>query len=176
MPAPKGNKFWMLRSKHGRDKLFATPELMWKAACEYFEWCENNPLMKEEGFAFQGIVTHEKFPIMRAMTLSGLCFYLNCNEAFFRNFKLQLTADEKDFNAIIHDIETVIFNQKFAGAAAGLLKENIIARELGIADKTNIDVFAATQIQLIRADGQIFSEILGSEEEVKLKELTDGKQ
>lgn len=176
MPAPKGNKFWMLRSKHGRDKLFATPELMWKAACEYFEWCENNPLMKEEGFAFQGIVTHEKFPIMRAMTLSGLCFYLNCNEAFFRNFKLQLTADEKDFNAIIHDIETVIFNQKFAGAAAGLLKENIIARELGIADKTNIDVFAATQIQLIRADGQIFSEISGSEEEVKLKELTDGKQ
>ena len=26
MAAPKGNQFWMLRSKHGRDKLFATPE------------------------------------------------------------------------------------------------------------------------------------------------------
>ena len=29
MAAPKGNQFWMLRSKHGRDKLFATPEALW---------------------------------------------------------------------------------------------------------------------------------------------------
>ena len=43
MAAPKGNKFWMLRSKHGRDKLFATPELLWDAACEYFQWCDENP-------------------------------------------------------------------------------------------------------------------------------------
>ena len=34
---------WMLRSKHGRDKLFATPELLWDAACEYFQWCDENP-------------------------------------------------------------------------------------------------------------------------------------
>ena len=33
----------MLRSKHGRDKLFATPELLWDAACEYFQWCDENP-------------------------------------------------------------------------------------------------------------------------------------
>ena len=38
MAAPKGNQFWMLRSKHGRDKLFATPEALWEAACEYFQW------------------------------------------------------------------------------------------------------------------------------------------
>ena len=40
MAAPKGNQFWMLRSKHGRDKLFATPEALWEAACEYFQWCD----------------------------------------------------------------------------------------------------------------------------------------
>jgi hypothetical protein len=43
MAAPKGNQFWMLRSKHGRDKLFATPEALWEAACEYFQWCDENP-------------------------------------------------------------------------------------------------------------------------------------
>lgn len=42
MAAPKGNQFWMLRSKHGRDKLFATPEALWEAACEYFQWCDEN--------------------------------------------------------------------------------------------------------------------------------------
>ena len=46
MAAPKGNQFWKLRSKHGRDKLFTTPELLWEAACEYFEWIDENPLIQ----------------------------------------------------------------------------------------------------------------------------------
>ena len=41
--APKGNQFWKLRSKHGRDKLFATPDLLWEAACEYFAYCDKHP-------------------------------------------------------------------------------------------------------------------------------------
>jgi hypothetical protein len=35
-------------------------------------------------------------------------------------------------------IEDIIYNQKFEGAAAGLLKENIIARELGLKDQSDI--------------------------------------
>lgn len=132
MAAPKGNQFWKLRSKHGRDKLFASPELMWQAACEYFEWCEEHPLKETKAFAFQGIITTEELPVMRAMTLSQLCFYLNCNEAYFRTFKSQLPKDEKDFNTVIHDIEQIIYNQKFQGASANLLNANIIARDLGL--------------------------------------------
>ena len=40
MGAPKNNQFWKLRSKHGRDKIFKTPKILWEAACDYFEWCE----------------------------------------------------------------------------------------------------------------------------------------
>lgn len=139
MAAPKNNQFWKLRSKHGRDKLFATPELLWEAACSYFQWCEDNPLYEVKGFAFQGTVTKENFPKMRAMTLSGLCFYLHCNEAYFRTFKAQLPEGEEDFNTVIKEIETVIFNQKFQGAAADLLNANIIARDLGLADKSSVE-------------------------------------
>lgn len=138
MAAPKGNQFWKLRSKHGRDKLFATPELLWEAACEYFEWCEQNPLYERKAFSFQGSIITEDMPKMRAMTLSQLCFYLNCNEAYFRTFKAQLPEDEKDFNTVIRDIEQTIYNQKFQGASADLLNANIIARDLGLADKTEI--------------------------------------
>jgi hypothetical protein len=139
MPAPKGNQFWKLRSKHGRDKLFATPALLWEAACSYFQWCEDNPLYEVKGFAFQGTVTKENFPKMRAMTLSGLCFYLHCNEAYFRTFKAQLPEGEEDFNTVIKEIETVIYNQKFQGAAADLLNANIIARDLGLSDKSTVE-------------------------------------
>lgn len=134
MAAPKGNKFWKLRSKHGRDKLFATPDLMWEAACEYFEWCENNPLYETKAFAFKGIITTTELPIMRAMTLSQLCFYLNCSESYFRAFKSTLLETDKDFLTVIEDIEQIIYNQKFQGAAGNLLNSNIIAYDLGMRD------------------------------------------
>src|SRR5438876_12250760 len=124
MAAPKRNQFWKLRSKHGRDKLFATPELLWSEAVLYFKWCDTHPLYESKAFAYQGIVTTATLPKMRAMTLSGLCYFLGVNEAYFRTFKSQLTEGEKDFNTVIIDIETVIYNQKFQGAAADLLNSN----------------------------------------------------
>ena len=139
MGAPKGNQFWKLRSKHGRDKLFATPELLWEAACEYFEWCEENPLQEVKGFAFQGVVTKETFPKMRAMTMSQLCFYLGCSESYFRTFRSTIQEKDKDFLTVIHEIEQTIYNQKFQGASADLLNANIIARELGLSDKQELN-------------------------------------
>jgi hypothetical protein len=139
MAAPKGNKFWMMRSKHGRDKLFASPQLLWQAACEYFQWVTDNPLYETKAFAYQGEVTTKELPRMRAMTLEGLCFYLHCAESYFRVFKMRHEAND-DFVTVITDIETVIRTQKFEGAAADLLNANIIARDLGMTDKQAIDV------------------------------------
>lgn len=140
MPAPKGNKFWQLRSKHGRDKLFATPELMWDSACEYFQWCDDNPLMES--------VVHGKdsniiqVPKMRPYTLHGLCSYLDCNTEYFRQFKAQLSNKDKDkdFSRVITHIEETVYRQKFEGASCGFLNANIIARDLGLADKKDVSV------------------------------------
>lgn len=136
MTAPKGNEYWKNRSKHGRDKLFATPGLMWQAACEYFEWCNKHPWIKNDvvkGGDSAG--TPLKTPTQRPFTLSGLCFYLHCNEAYFRTFKKQLPEGEQDFNTVISDIETIIDTQQFEGAAVGAFNANIISRKLGLTDK-----------------------------------------
>lgn len=134
---PKGNQFWMNRAKHGRDKLFGTPALLWEAACEYFIWVEENPLYETKVFNYQGSIVTEKVPIMRAMTLAGLCFYLNCNEAYFRQFEKD-KEESGDYSTVITDIRTVIYRQKFEGAAGNLLNANIISRDLGLADKKDI--------------------------------------
>ena len=140
MPAPKGNKYWELRSKHGVDKLFTSSKLLWDAAVEYFEWCEENPLLESKAFAYQGEITTATLPKMRALTLSGLCLYLHCNEAYFRQFKSRLTEKDEDFATVITQIEQTIYNQKFQGAAADLLNANIIARDLGLSDKKEMEV------------------------------------
>lgn len=132
-----GNQFWKLRSKHGRDKLFKTPKLLWDAACEYYEWCDSNPLKEQKAFHFQGTTSKENIDKMRAYTLIGLCLYLDCSENYFRNFE-DNNKESKEFMAVITRIRETIYTQKFTGAAADLLNANIIARDLGLVDRKDI--------------------------------------
>lgn len=141
MAAPEGNQFWKLRSKHGRDKIFATPALMWEVACEYFEWCDANPLMEVD---FRGKEAEKvELPKMRAYTMIGLAHYMDVNEVYFNNFEYSLTGKSdqvsKDFNEVIRLIRETVKRQKFEGAAAGFLNANIISRDLGLIDKKEID-------------------------------------
>jgi len=133
-----GNQFWKARSTNGREKLFETPELLWDAACEYFTWCDENPLYESKAFAFQGDISLATLPKMRAYTLDGLCLFLDCSPNYFRAFKSQERIDKEIYVQVIERIERTIYNQKFTGAAADLLNPNIIARDLGLADKSEV--------------------------------------
>lgn len=130
MAAPKGNKFWELRAKHGRDKLFATPELLWEAALEYFNWVDANPITEQLWVGKDGDEKQKKHN--RPYTKEGLCFYLGCDDSYFRQQKLK---DDKDLKTVITRIEQTIYDKKYSGAAVGLYNANIIARDLGLSDK-----------------------------------------
>jgi len=131
MAAPKGSKFWLARSSHGRNPKFKAPDDLWNAACEYFQWAEDNPLQEDRPFAYQGKVIHDPVNKMRAMTLEGLCLYLDIVNSTWLNYK-----KKDNFLTVTTKIENVIKSQKFAGAAADLLNPNIIARDLGLKEHT----------------------------------------
>lgn len=158
MAAPKENQFWKIRSKHGRDKLFETAELLWEAACEYFNWCDAHPWYRNEPIKSGDMAgSVMKVNIARPYTLTGLCIYLGCNSAYFRQFKASISGKEEGFSTIIENIEQIIYTQKFEGAAVGAFNANIIARDLGL--KENMDVTSEGQAiagfnYLPPADGQ----------------------
>lgn len=134
MVAPVGNSFWKQRSSHGRKPIFATPDDLWNAACEYFEWVSENPLHEVKAFnCGEAGIQQEKLPKMRAMTLMGLCFFLDISDDTWLNY-----SKNEDFFGVCDDIKRVIFTQKFEGASAGLLNASIVARELGLADKQDV--------------------------------------
>lgn len=141
--APKGNKFWQQRSKHGRDKLFATPELMWEAATEYFNWCDTNPWIKFEPIK-SGDMCGQLVEIPTAIpyTMEGLCGYLDCNKAYFSQFEAAIADKEddisKDFSKVITRIRETLYQQKFTGASVGAFNASIIARDLGLTDKQDL--------------------------------------
>lgn len=129
MAAPKGNQFWKARTKHGRDKLFASADVLWSACCEYFEWVDKNPLWESKPFHHQGEIVTAKVAKMRAMTIDGLCIFLDIDRTTWYAWR-----EADDFSHIVTRAESIIRDQKFSGAAADLLNANIIARDLGLKD------------------------------------------
>src|SRR5690606_3882672 len=105
-------------------------------ACnEYFQWCQDNPMM--ETVAMKIKVTRDKekivlqeVPKMRPFTLHGLCNYIDLSIDGFK-----LYEKREDFVAVTTRAREIIYKQKFEGAAAGFLNANIIARDLGLAEK-----------------------------------------
>lgn len=125
-----GNQFWKARAKHGRDKIFSTPECLWASCVEYFQWVEDNPLLEQKIFHANGQITKDTVSKMRAMTLTGLRLFLDIDHKTWLNYK-----ELDDFFPVITRAEEIIYEQKFTGAAADMLNPNIIARDLGLADK-----------------------------------------
>ena len=129
MAAPKGNEFWMLRSKHGRDKLFATPELLWEAACEYFQWCDENPwttrkatqktvpvkVVKDKEIVIenQQQTQQEVTPTSRPYSLMGMCVYLGASTNWWNEFRSAcINKRDKDFLEVIARVEETIKGTK----------------------------------------------------------------
>jgi len=147
MGAPSGNQFWKIRTKHGRDKLFSSPDILWEEACKYFTWCDENPLKaveqvrggrkgkKDIEISEDSIKVEDtgliEIPLMRAYTWTGLEIYLGLSS--LRKYKTN--AEYKDFVQVIDAVGKIIYTQKFEGASAGLLNANIIARDLGLTDQ-----------------------------------------
>lgn len=134
MAAPKGNQFWKARSSHGRAPIFKTPDDLWDACVEYFQWVEANPLMEAKAFASGGKVTVKNLPKMRAMTLTALRLFLDIDRSTWEAY-----SGREGFTAVTTRVEEIIYSQKLEGAAADLLNANIIARELGLKDKTDVE-------------------------------------
>ena len=143
MSAPKGNRYWELRSKHGRDTLFESPQLLWESACEYFTYIDDNPLQEEVVFHAQGIITHDTVSKKRPFTIMGLCLFLDCNKGYFDDFENSLKDKNdslsNDFSVVITRIREIIYNQKFEGAVTGFFNANIIARELGLKESSQTE-------------------------------------
>lgn len=136
-----GNRFWEARSSHGRSPLFETPDQLWEACLEYFEWVADNPMKAVELVKHQGIGIQHEVPLMRNMSEDGLKIFLDISNQTWANYK-----SKPDFLEITEKVVAVIRTHKMDGAVTGMFKESIIARELGLADKQDVQVKGQLQV------------------------------
>lgn len=133
-----GNKFWHMRKKHGGPRIFETPDDLEAACMQYFDWVDENPLYEAKAF---GSGLRMNVPKARAMTIHGLCIFIGIGRRTWDSYR-----DREEFKEVIEMAESVMFDQKFAGAAAGFFSAAIIARDLGLADKTQVETDLTVEV------------------------------
>jgi len=130
-----GNRFWELRTKHGPDLLMESPDELREACCKYFEWVMDTPIKEQKLGWYEGTATKDTVNKLRAMSIEGLCGYLNISRSSWKHWK----KNRPDLLPVIEWANNVIRTQQITGATAGLLNARIISRMLGLADKQKID-------------------------------------
>jgi hypothetical protein len=131
-PFVLGNKLWMLRERSGPLPTFENNDQLIDKAIEYFEWCEENPIEEMTVGWYQGEATEHTITKMRAFTIAGLCAFIGVDRQSWAEWR------KRDYLATaVAWIDDVMYEQKFTGAAAGILNQSIIARDLGLAEKSD---------------------------------------
>ena len=134
MPAPKGNKFAV--GNKGTEKKF-TPQQWSDIIEEYFSFCDNNPLFKNEALK-SGDRAGEiiRIPAARPYLIEGLCNYANIHPQTFYNY-LEKEGYEEYFE-ITARARNRIFQQNIENGYIGAYDSNLVSRKLGLADKKEL--------------------------------------
>lgn len=132
MGIEKGSQLWKLRKRHGTPHRYETPDDLWQVACEYFDMLAENPIIVTKATQHQGCQVDlvEEHP--RAPTVLGLCAYMGISEkTWYRNYE-----GSKVHAEMASRIRDVMKADKIEGAAAGVYNHAIIAKEIGLVEKT----------------------------------------
>lgn len=159
-----GNSAWEKRSSIGRRTIFSNPPKMWKAFTEYCQWCEDNPWKKHEYMVVDKVLTEVYKETERPYSWAGFCGFIGTSEAYFRQFKKSdAYKNNPDFSTVISEIDSVMFSQKFEGAAVGAFNANIISRDLGLIDKTQSENININSVTLTKDEIKQYSDALKKE-------------
>lgn len=122
-----------LKSQRGRPRIFESPDDMLEAALDYFQWADDNPLIEEKAFQFQGAAVMADLNKLRPYTIKAFLLHAGFSNQSWSDYR-----NRPEFSGVMEFIDDTVRTQKFDGAVAGLMNPNIIARDLGLSDKQDL--------------------------------------
>lgn len=112
---------------------FPTPEDMQKAAMAAFQHYEDHPHREEVIFHNKGAVVRTFKAVMRPYTFRGVALRMGCTATTLNNYRTV-----PGFREVLEWIDEVIYTQKFEGAAGNMMNANFLARDLGLAERSEL--------------------------------------
>lgn len=143
-----GTEYIPLPRNVGRPRKIESPAKLWEYAQDYFEYSEANKwksgeLIKSGDLAGTVVTVYKRVPF----TWAGFVVYLIrrnvCSD--LDEYKSNARGAYAEFSDVIKQINAVMYQNKFEGATVGDFNPNIIARDLGLAEKTVTEVKDTTE-------------------------------
>jgi hypothetical protein len=122
----KGNQLWRMNQNIGRKPLFKTPEELWEKAIQYFQYIDDNPILKTDFKGKENEIV--KYDLQRPYTWQGFYVFLGVKD--LEHYKTKAV-----FSEILTHIGNIIYSQKYEGASVGIFNHAIIARDLGLTER-----------------------------------------
>lgn len=121
-------------------KNIESPEKLYEHFLSYVKYCKENP--KKENFYSSKLDKQVSVDREVPITWNGFDIWLRKNKilAKLEDYKANSQGRYSEYSEIIRVIQKEIYEDKFAGATAGIYQHNIIARDLGLSDKKELDV------------------------------------
>lgn len=132
----RGNEVWRIafeRGTIGKNKIFETPHDLLTAAMEYFEWADSNPMLEQKIFHSNGVITKDNIEHPRPYTLAGLYVFSGFTDATWYKY-----CADPEYSSVCAFINKTMYDQKFSGASTGFFNANLIARDLGIREVSDV--------------------------------------
>lgn len=123
----------------GRPRVFSSPQEMWEIACDYFAWQTKDILYKNVANSKTGGIL--SLPQDKPFTLAGLRLFAGIGVQTWYDY-----CAKPEFSEVTKAIDDILFKQKFDGASAGMFNANIIARDLGLAEKQDISAKVESKV------------------------------
>lgn len=139
----------MRKHKGKTPDLLKHPEALVNGCMNYFNWVDNNQWREQVVDFYRGVHYKTSQTKVRAYTIEGLCAFVGVSLDRWRKALADEATDE-DTRAVMDWATNVVYEQTFTGAAAGLLKDSVIMRKLGLAEKSEakVDTNSVTQADI----------------------------
>jgi len=123
-----------------KQKYIETPEKLWEYFLAYVEHERNNPMLKREYVGKDG--NEVNTPLQVPITFEGFECYLQDQDIIEDLGKYSANTDKAytEYVTIIMRIRQNCFVQNFKGASVGLFNANIIAKKLGLIEKSQTTI------------------------------------
>lgn len=127
-----------INNDYGNNKrAIKDPAQLWELACCYFQYCDENPILKSEmikGGELAGTI--KQIPVQRPYNFFGLDRFL-CEHGIIKNlddYRYNTQGQYDEYKEVIDKINSVMYSQKYEHAAVNIFNSTIIARDLKLTE------------------------------------------
>ena len=126
-------ELWQVAKKRsGHPFTYETAEELQGDINSYLQWVRENPLYETKAFG-TGLVC--EIPKKRYPTAAGCALYCGVNPRTWRLWK----SPDHHLRGTVLQAEEMMTQIKMEGAASGFFNSTIVARDLGLKEKTEVD-------------------------------------